>query len=223
MNLDEKTNPQSITERSIENTKRTRFKRIKKWLKVVAVFLLLFHLNIGYWTLSNIQDECYDKVYRKHQSLNLYEKSSIYSIHVAMCLYGWVLSPEAWRQQVYCTFPTNDIQIWHSDHLSNDKKIKSLIAKGKSNVFITYVPKSNGLGRKTPYLFGELRSAVAINGTYLIKEDDKWIITPKDNEFIYPYIKDTTYIGPFKFNESLLRHLQLIGWLYISKYKWVVA
>lgn len=196
-------------------------------LKNLAVLLLisiaLFNLNLGYWVLSDRQDICYNKVYKQNKPLNFYEKCSIYSIHLGICMYGWIISPEAWRQQIFCTIPCNELHVWKSNHLKNDDYIMKICNSSRDSVFITYTPKNNSFGKHTAYNYENIRTAVAVNGTYLVKNNKSIYITPPNNEFLFPHIKETTYIGPFKFNESLLRHLQKIGWLYIPRYKWMIS
>lgn len=186
------------------------------------IVIILFNIHLGYWLLSDRQDRCYDKVYHENVDLNLYEKVSIYSIHLGICFYGWIASPEAWRQQVACTIPCNKVYTWKSDYLKNDEYIKSFYKSPKDSVYIAYRPKINSFGKHTAYNSKNLRAAVAVNGTYLVRKNGNIYITPENNEFLYPHIRETTYIGPFKFNESLLRYLQKINWLYIPKYKWVL-
>ena len=66
-----------------------------------------------------------------------------------------------------------------------------------------------------------IRCALAANGCYLYKEDEKWVIAPKDYLFVYPNLHQATYIGPFKVHEGLICYMQRIGWLYVPRYKWI--
>ena len=76
--------------------------------QIIISFILAITIiagNVIYWITSDIQQKCYDKIKNKTE-LNLYEKCSIYSLNLCICAFGWVLSPEATRQQVWCTVPT---------------------------------------------------------------------------------------------------------------------
>ena len=100
----------------------------KKILITLLVITGLFATNVLYWTLSDVQQECYLKI-KNNKELNFYEKASIYSLNLCICAFGWPLSPEATIQQILCTVPTEDTIILHSDHFSNHEKIWGLIKK----------------------------------------------------------------------------------------------
>lgn len=152
-----------------------------------------------YWITSDIQQECYNKVKNKIE-LNLYEKCSVYSLHLGICTFSWILSPEASLQQCLCTIHSDRIWELHSRYISRK--------------FMNYEKKYIG----TKYAFGNLRWSLALNGTYYHGD----YIAPKDYKFVYPDLKCPTYIGPFKFHEGLIRHLQDIGWLSVPRIKWMI-
>ena len=200
-------------------------KKIKIFVVVTSAVLLLFASNVLYWTLSDIQQECYLKL-KEHKELTLYEKASVYSINLCICVFGWPLSPEATIQQILCTVPTDGTLILHSDYFSNHEKVKALIQKYpnatvKNPARLTWGAEFNEFGLWSAYTFDNGRIALACNGLYLYKEDDKWVIS-NIQEFIYPKLPEPTIIGPFKFHESLIRYLQDKNWLYKPKFKWVL-
>ena len=191
-------------------------------LIAICTLALVIFANGTYWVLSDIQQRCYTKVQQANFSkdaLNTYEKCSIYTINLAMCVFGYPFSREATIQQIYTLFPTSKVYEWHSRGLFKNQKTKVLMAShpnaSKSHpVYLNY-------GDYSIKNIGDIRCALAANGCYLYKEDGKWIITPKDNLFIYPNLRQVTYIGPFKVHEGLIYYLQKIGWLYVPRYKWI--
>ncbi len=198
---------------------------IRKKNIALATLVVVLTANVLYWTLSDIQQDSYKKI-KNGQNLNFYEKSSIYTMNLYICVFGWPLSPEATRQQIWCTFPTNDTIIAHSDYFSNHEKIKSLIKKHPNATVenptkIAWKADYNEFGLWSAYTFKNGRIALACNGMYLYKEDGEWVIS-HIKEFAFPKLPEPTIIGPFKFHESLIRYLQDIGWLYKPHFKWVL-
>jgi hypothetical protein len=197
----------------------------KKILITLLVITGLFATNVLYWTLSDVQQECYLKI-KNNKELNFYEKASIYSLNLCICVFGWPLSPEATIQQILCTVPTEDTIILHSDHFSNHEKIRGLIKKYPNATVhrpakVAWSPDFNEFGLWSAYTFNNARIGLACNGMYLYKEDGKWVIS-YIQEFAFPKLPEPTIIGPFKFHESLIRYLQDNGWLYKPKFKWVL-
>ena len=197
----------------------------KKIIITLTAIVVVFTVNVLYWTLSDIQQDCYLKI-KKGQDLSFYEKASVYSLNICICTLGWPLSPEATRQQIWCTFPSNDTIIAHSNYFSNHEKIKSLIKKYPNATIdnptkVAWKADYNEFGLWSAYTFNNGRIALACNGMYLYKENGKWYISYID-EFAFPQLPEPTIIGPFKFHESLIRYLQDIGWLYKPHFKWVL-
>ena len=191
----------------------------------ILVIILLFASNVAYWVLSDVQQECYLRV-KKGEDLNLYEKCSMYSINICICTLGWFASPEATIQQILCTVPTKDTVVLHSKYFARHDKIKGLMKKypnaTKNNpALIAWKADYNEFKLWSAYTFKNGRIALALNGMYLYKEDDEWVIS-YIKEFAFPKLPSPTIIGPFKFHESLIRYMQDIGWLYAPQFKWVL-
>ena len=200
-------------------------KTSKKILIGIFVVILLFASNVAYWVLSDVQQECYLRV-KKGGDLNLYEKCSMYSINMCICILGWPLSPEATIQQILCTVPIKDTVVLHNKYLFNHEKIQGLMKKypnaTKNNpARIAWSPKYNEFKLWSAYTIKNCRIGLALNGMYLYKEDDEWVIS-YIKEFAFPKLPSPTIIGPFKFHESLIRYMQDIGWLYAPQFKWVL-
>ena len=102
-------------------------KKTRKTILIsVAVIIGLVAANVVYWITSDIQQECYQKI-RSGKELNLYEKSSIYTINLCICAFGWSLSPEATVQQILCTVPSKDGLTIPSRFFSRHEKIQGLM------------------------------------------------------------------------------------------------
>lgn len=196
--------------------------------KIWITFLLVIALiagNVLYWVTSDIQQKCYLKI-KQGNELNFYEKSSIYSINLCMCAFGWVVSPEATRQQIWCTIPTKGTIIRKNRYFARHEKVRELMAKypnatEKNPAYLAWKPQNNEFGQYTAYNLKNMRIAVACNGIYLYKENSDWVIS-YIKEYAFPKLSKPTIIGPFKFHEGLIRHLQDIGWLYKPKFKWIL-
>lgn len=173
---------------------------IKYSLRALLVVVVLVLVNGTYWLLSDIQVKTYAKVLRGEE-LNLYEKCSVYSIHVGICTFGWFASPEATRMQCLMFFHRDEVWELHSRYFTR-------LYKDRQDGYIAFAD----------YSIGHLRESLALNGTY--KKGNR--IFPRDYLFVYPKLKKPTYIGPFKFHEGLVRHLQDINWLSKPKLVWVL-
>lgn len=144
--------------------------------------------NLLYWTTSDRQQECIRKI-EQGRDLTLYEKCSVYSIHCAIMTFGSLVSPEAARQEFYLSYPHGE-KVW-----KNNFNIK----------------KQGRIG--LPYTIGNLRTACALNGCYLVGDSIQGVME-------YPYLKEDTRILGFRFNEGLLNYLQTEGWLFPYKFKY---
>ena len=197
----------------------------KKILIALLIVISAIAVNVVYWITSDIQQECYKKI-KSGKDLNFYEKSSIYTMNLCICAFGWPLSPEATIQQILCTVPTKDTITLHSRFFSKHEKVQSLIKQyPNATVYnptkIAWSPKYNEFGLWSAYTSGNCRIGLACNGMYLYKENGDWVIS-YIQEFAFPKLPEPTIIGPFKFHESLIRYLQDIGWLYKPHFKWVL-
>ena len=197
----------------------------KKVLIALLIVISAIAANVVYWITSDIQQECYKKI-KSGEDLNFYEKSSIYTMNLCICAFGWPLSPEATIQQILCTVPTKDTITLHSRFFSEHEKVQSLIKKyPNATVYnptkIAWKADYNEFDMWSAYTFQNGRIALACNGMYLYKENGDWVIS-YIQEFAFPILPEPTIIGPFKFHESLIRYLQDIGWLYKPHFKWVL-
>ena len=193
-------------------------------LVTIYSLALIIFANGAYWVFSDIQQRCYSKVQQadfSKDALSTYEKCSMYTINLAICAFGYPLSREATIQQIFTLFPTSKLHEWHSRGLFNNPKTQTLMVRYPDAT--KDHPVTLWYGDYSIRNLGNIRCALAANGCYLYKEDGKWIITPEDNRFIYPNLRQVTYIGPFKVHEGLIYYMQQIGWLYVPRYKWIYS
>ena len=59
----------------------------KKIIIALATLVVVLTANVLYWTLSDIQQDSYKKI-KNGQNLNFYEKSSIYTMNLCICVFG---------------------------------------------------------------------------------------------------------------------------------------
>lgn len=169
---------------------------MKKITITILLIIALVFANGCYFVFYG-QHKAVQKL-KDNQSLNLYEISSIYSMHVAICTFGWFFSPEATVQQVLMTIPHKDTVIFKNKKVSSEFR--------EHPVGIIYYPNYN---------LNNLRFSVAFNGAY------------KNNSFVYgkmeyPYLLTPTYILNIPIYEGLIRHLQDLKILHSYHFKYVI-
>lgn len=173
---------------------------MKKFLKRLGIaFAIIFMIVFanGCYFVFNGQFKAAEKIKNK-QELNLYEISSIYTMHLAICTAGLVYSPEAAIQQILMSFPHKDVVVFHN------KKVATKFKNHPSGI-ISY---SN-------YTLKNIRFAAAFNGAY------------KNNEYVYgkmqyPNLLKPTYILNIPIYEGLFRYLQNRGILYSYEFRYII-
>ena len=164
--------------------------------KIILLIITLVFINGCYFVFVE-QHKTVQKL-KNNQSLNLYEISSIYSIHVAICTVGWIFSPEATIQQILMTIPHKDTVVF------KNKKVSSEFREHPVSI-ICY---SN-------YNLNNLRFSAAFNGAY------------KNNSSVYgkmefPNLLKPTYILNIPIYEGLIRHLQDLKILHSYNFKYII-
>ena len=173
--------------------KMMKQKKIYKRIAIIVIALsILVISNLLIWVTSpTIQQNCLKRIDDGGQ-LNLYQKCSIYTMHIAIFSVGQLVSPEAATEEFYLSYP-------HGKKIFKTTMLRNLKL---GRVGLYYTPKN-------------LRVACALNGWY-VKEKTIDGHPVKYVEAIcrYDYIHDDTIILGFHFNEGLLTYMQDIGWLY---------
>ena len=78
-------------------------------LKITGLVFLVVFLTIfinGCIYVFNLQEKTMDKI-KDGEEPSLYEKCSIYTMHMAVYMFGWPLSPEAASEIFKMSFPWN--------------------------------------------------------------------------------------------------------------------
>ena len=86
----------------------------KKLLIILAIVVVLVFGNGCYWLFSDIQTECVKKI-SKGESISLYDKFSISTLHLGMCTVGSLYCAEAAWANFKMIITDNDTIYLHSD------------------------------------------------------------------------------------------------------------
>lgn len=82
---------------------------MKKFLKKLGITFVILSVIVfanGCYFVFDGQFKAAEKIKNK-QELNLYEISSIYTMHMAICTIGWIYSPEATKEIIAMCFKKN--------------------------------------------------------------------------------------------------------------------
>lgn len=175
-------------------------------LSLVVAFILAIFINGTYYVFYG-QEKSMAKL-KNNQELRLYECCSIYTMHMAVWMFGWPLSPMAAHEAFCMHFKAwNDIR-WHCDEcFTNSKVITSNVNWEKKEPFkvswptdLTKIPKE------------ELTYALAYN-----TKDTEVAFT----QYGHPVLAFKVEYQNVKYNfgcipvyTGLFQYLQKIGWLY---------
>ena len=193
-------------------------KTVKRILLTAVALLSIVFINGCYYVYKG-QFKSMDKI-QNGGKLNLYECCSAYTMHMAIWIFGWTISPEAAEQAFLMHFVKDGKVVTRNNDFFYSSVVfeQQTTDKYKETYFtkqIHYPTSSFVVGNN------ELRYALAIDGgEYKIQ----WI---DDGENIYPIEQISvlaTYkpytevfnIGPLKINIDyrILMYLQEIGWLH---------
>lgn len=209
---------------------------MKRSVKITLISLLVLvaviFINGCYFVFCH-QDKSMAKI-QQGEDLNLYECCSIYTMHMAVWMFGWPLSPEAARECFLLHFPRKD------DDLVRFKASRGFMKSPKLRTAVEYLSdKQSGASvhvawkaSKDYALYSpEHRAAIAVNACDVIKgEVDK---TTGDYEIrircamVYPKYSRTEFnLGKFSIwiQEGLFRYLEERGWInrYIAEYYTII-
>ena len=175
---------------------------------IVSIFSIVF-ANGCYFVFWH-QDKSIAKI-QQGKDLNLYECSSVYTMHMAVWMFGWPLSPEAASEAYRMHFKVdNDIRWSSNTDFLNSKVITSNPNFKEKKPFkvswpidLTQIPKD------------ELKYALAyntINTQVLFTQNGNPIL-----EYMVEY-QDVKYkFGCISIYTGLFKYLQEIGWLHPYK------
>ena len=194
----------------------------------VSVFTIIF-VNGCYFVFWG-QEKAMSKL-QNNQDLNLYECCSIYTMHMAVWMFGWPLSPEAARECFKLHFSQQDtVEFKTTNAIYSPKIAKACESLSDKPVGTSIIVTWNGdidYALKSP----EHRAAIALNPCKItrVKTPEYFsmygiyhceVISP----MIYPKYSETKFnLGKVTvtIHEGLFRYLQDKGWLskYVAKYK----
>lgn len=190
---------------------------MKKILKyIVIVFLIVFANGCIY--VFGLQEKTMKKI-QNGTHVSLYEKCSIYTMHMAVYLFGWPLSPEAAGEIFRMSFPWNREKAvfkrndFFIDSPTVDNALKKL-ASGQRK-YIAF-KASAAYNTASP----DHRVALAVNPGYLYKKDGKIYL---ESYAHYPQYSKTpiTLLGAkIIIHEGLFHYLEKIHWLHPYTMTW---
>ena len=198
---------------------------------LLAIVAILF-ANGCYFVFWH-QDKAMNKILQG-KGLNLYECCSVYTMHMALWLFGWPLSPEAARECFLLHFPHEDddvVRFRASKGFMKSPKLQDAVEYLSDKHAGTSVRVEWKASRDYAVHSPEHRAAIAVNACDVIKgEEDK---STGNYEIlircamVYPKYSWTEFnLGKFSIylHEGLFRYLEDRGWIsrYIAEYSTVI-
>jgi len=166
---------------------------MKKTIKIILTIIILLFVNLIYYVFIG-QSNSAQKL-EQNKELNLYECVSIYQMHTAVWMFGWIVAPEAAMEARLMHIKHRDPVIIHSSFPS--------LAKPElwKNGFYDY---------KDP----QFKYVIALNtDDLIIKKNDYYTIC----SLTVKYTDNIHSICNIPINTCLFRYLQDINWLYPYK------
>ena len=189
--------------------------------KIIARSLVLFFIGVfinGCIYVFGLQDWTMNKI-QKGEDVSLYEKCSIYTMHMAVYMFGWPLSPEAAGEIFKMSFPWNrEKAIFRENDFFMDSPAVQRALKGleegqrKKIVFRA----ETAYNTASP----DHRVALAVNPGFLYIKEGKVYL---ESYAQYPYYSATpiTLFGAkIIIHEGLFHYLEKIGWMHPYTMTW---
>ena len=192
--------------------------RIFKTIGLFGVVVFLTILINGCIYVFNLQEKTMDKI-KNGEEPSLYEKCSIYTMHMAVYMFGWPLSPEAAGEVFRMSFPWNrEKAILREDDFFMEPPTVQKAMKGLQEG----QRKRIAFKAETAYNTAspDHRVALAVNPGYLYKKDGKVYL---ESYAHYPYYSATpiTIFGSkIIIHEGLFHYLENIGWMHPYTMTW---
>ena len=184
---------------------------LKKVLKYIVIVFLVVFVN-GCVYVFGLQEKTMKKI-QDGAHVSLYEKCSIYTMHMAVYLLGWPLSPEASSEIFKMSFSKNrDQYIYRENDYFLDSPAVQKVSKGleegqrKKIVF----KAETAYNTASP----DHRVALGVNPGYLYKKDGKVYL---ESYAHYPHYSATpiTLFGySIIVHEGLFHYLEKIHWMH---------
>ena len=200
-------------------------------LSLLALAAIVF-VNGAYFVFCH-QDKSMAKI-QQGEELNLYECCSGYTMHIALWMFGWLLSPEAATECFLLHFPHED------DDVVRFRTSKGFMKSPKLQKAVQYLAdKQSGTSVHVAWRGSEdyalhspeHRAAIAVNACDVIKGEVDEATGNYEIKIrcamVYPKYSRTEFnFGLFSIwiQEGLFRYLEERGWIsrYIAEYYTVV-
>jgi hypothetical protein len=183
--------------------------------KIIARSLLLFFVGVfinGCIYVFALQDRTMNKI-QKGEDVSLYEKCSIYTMHMAVYLFGWPLSPEAAGEIYRMSFSQNREQTiykendYFMDSPAVQRALKGLEEGQRKRIVFKAETAYN---TASP----DHRVALGVNPGFLYKKDGRVHL---ESYAHYPHYSATpiTLFGyRIIVHEGLFHYLEKIHWMH---------
>lgn len=190
---------------------------LKKILKYIIIVFLIVFVN-GCVYVFRLQDKTMEKIQDGAQ-ISLYEKCSIYTMHMAVYLFGWPLSPEAAGEIFRMSFPWNrETTVFkRNDFFIDSPTVENALKKltPGQRKYIAF-KASAAYNTASP----DHRVALAVNPGHLYKKDGKIYLESYAHYPQYSKTPITLFGAKIIIHEGLFHYLEKIGWLHPYTMTW---
>ena len=165
-----------------------------------------------------LQDKTMNKI-QKGDDVSLYEKCSIYTMHMAVYLFGWPLSPEAAGEIFRMSFPWNrEKRVFKKNDFFIDSPTVGNAIKHLGYGQRKYIAfkASEAYNTASP----DHRVALAVNPGYLYKKDGKFYLESYAHYPNYSKTPFTIFGAKIIIHEGLFHYLEKIHWLHPYTMTW---
>lgn len=188
--------------------------------KIIIIFIAVFSIVFinGCIYVFGIQDRTMEKI-QQGADVSLYEKCSMYTMHMAVYMFGWPLSPEAASEIFRMSFPWNrDKEVFRRNDYFMDSPAVQKALKGLPEG----QRKRIAFKAETAYNTAcpDHRVALGVNPGYLYRKDGKVYL---ESYAHYPHFSRTpiTIFGAkIYIHEGLFHYLEKIHWLHPYTMTW---
>ena len=190
---------------------------LKSICKAILTLFIIVFVN-GCIYVFALQEKTMDKI-KNGASVSFYEKCSIYTMHMAVYMFGWPLSPEAASEIFKMSFPWNrEKAVLREDDFFMESPTVQKALKGLQEG----QRKRIAFKAETAYNTAspDHRVALGVNPGYLYKKDGKVYL---ESYAHYPYYSATpiTIFGSkIIIHEGLFHYLENIGWMHPYTMTW---
>lgn len=191
----------------------------KRILKIALLLIAVIFMN-GFFFVFFWQHRATAKL-DSRQRLNLYECCSAYTMHMALWIFGWPMSPAAAHECLLLHNPGTDRVVT----IKSRRLTKSLLSPKVVNAIRSLDSKSIGSMVEVRWnghvdyalASAERKAAIAVNPCTITKtEADGEVVYLLRCDMLYARHSDTRFNMGFMtihLQEGLMRHLQDRGWL----------